>query len=153
MAKGVSKTTYLPSLLDRLIDDDSINNSIQLQKKSMQNLENALAMLMSEKNQVDLEASKKQRQQLLQELDQSRAQFLSLSASMSSMQDARDCIKRDLDWLLNASQFAPQEELTDYPQIACSVLNYGMPDFTGKTVSGFDPLKIERLLKQVLINF
>jgi type VI secretion system protein ImpF len=153
VAKGVSKTTYLPSLLDRLIDDDSINNSIQLQKKSVQNLETALARLMSEKTQADLEASKKQRQQLLQELDQSRAQFLSLSASISSLQDARSCIKRDLDWLLNASQFAPQEELTDYPEIACSVLNYGMPDFTGKTVSGFDPFKIERLLKHVLINF
>lgn len=153
MAKAASKTTYLPSLLDRLIDDDSINNSIQLQKKSVEQLETALARIMSEKNQADLEASKKQRQQLLQKLDQARAQFLSLSASMSSIQDAKSCIKRDLDWLLNAGQFAPQQELIEYPEIACSVLNYGMPDFTGKTVSGFDPLKIERLLKQVLINF
>jgi type VI secretion system protein ImpF len=153
VAKSVSKTTYLPSLLDRLIDDDSINSSIQLQKKNLQNLENELAKLLSEKNPADPEASKKQRQQLLQELDQARSQFLSLSASMSSLHDARVCIKRDLDWLLNASQFAPQEQLSDYPEITRSVLNYGMPDFTGKTISGFDPIKIERLLKQVIINF
>jgi len=144
---------YLPSLLDRLIDDDSINNSIQLQKNNLQNLETALAKLMAEKSQTAPEAGKNQRQQLLQDLDQARAQFLSLSASMGSLQDARGCLKRDLDWLLNASQFSPQEQLTDFPEIACSVLNYGMPDFTGKTVSGFDPNKIERLLKQVIINF
>jgi type VI secretion system lysozyme-like protein len=108
---------------------------------------------MSEKNQADPEASKKQRQQLLQELDQARAQFLSLSASMGSLQDARNCLKRDLDWLLNASQYSPQDELNNYSEVVRSVLNYGMPDFTGKTVTGFDPGKIERLLKQVIINF
>lgn len=153
MAKAVSKTTYLPSLLDRLIDNDSINSSIQLYKKNLQNLEAALAKLMAEKNQADPAASKKQRQQLLQELDQARLQFLSLSASVSSLQDARNCLKRDLDWLLNASQYAPQEELNDYSEVLRSVLNYGMPDFTGKTVTGFDPGKIERLLRQVIINF
>jgi type VI secretion system lysozyme-like protein len=58
-----------------------------------------------------------------------------------------------LDWLLNASQYSPQEELADFPEIASSVLNFGMPDFTGKTVSGFNPNDIELLLKQVILNF
>ena len=153
MAKGASKASYLPSLLDRLIDDDSISNTIQIQKKNVQNLETALAELMAEKKQSSPEESKKKRQQLLQDLDLARAQFLSLSASMGSLHDTRTCLKRDLDWLLNASQYSPQEELANFPEIASSVLNYGMPDFTGKTVSGFNPNDIERLLRQVILNF
>jgi type VI secretion system protein ImpF len=58
-----------------------------------------------------------------------------------------------LDWLLNASQYSPQQDLDGYPDVACSVINYGMPDLTGKTVSGFDQRQMERLLKQVIVNF
>jgi type VI secretion system lysozyme-like protein len=149
----VASALFLPSLLDRLTDDDPINHSIRLQKENIKNLEIALAKLLAEKNPADVEASKKQRQQLMLELDQARAQFIVLSAALSSSQDIQACVKRDMDWLLNASQFTPQEELVDYPEVASSVLNYGMPDLTGKSVSGFNPSQMERLLKQVILNF
>lgn len=149
----MARALFLPSLLDRLIDDDPINASIRLQKENIANLEKTLALLLAEKNPSDVEASKKQRQQVMLELDQARAQFIVLSAALSSSQDVQACVKRDMDWLLNASQFAPQEQLEDYPEVACSVLNYGMPDLTGKSVSGFDMPQIERLLKQVILNF
>jgi type VI secretion system lysozyme-like protein len=90
---------------------------------------------------------------LQQQLDQIRAQLSVLTTSVSSIKELRGCVKRDLDWLLNASQYAPQEDLDDYPEVACSVLNYGMPDLTGKTVSGFDQRHMERLLKQVIVSF
>ncbi|MGH8557640.1 MAG: type VI secretion system baseplate subunit TssE [Methylococcales bacterium] len=153
MARTLPKERYLPSLIDRLTDDDPVNLSIKLQKESIQGLEASLAKLQNDNKTELTEESQKQRQQLLQQLDQAQAQFRVFSASVSSLREIRACVKRDLDWLLNSSRYAPQEELDGYPDVASSVLNYGMPDLTGKTVSGFDPLYMERLLKQVILNF
>ncbi|CAA9889680.1 Type VI secretion system lysozyme-like protein [Candidatus Methylobacter favarea] len=153
MSRTLPKDRFLPSLLDRLTDDEPINNSIQLHKKNIQNIEKSLAQLPAEKQASDAQENKKQRQILLQQLNQAHAQYSVLSASVSSLKELRACVKRDLDWLLNASQYFPQEDLEAYPEVVNSVLNYGMPDLTGKTVSGFDLHYIERKLKQVILSF
>jgi type VI secretion system protein ImpF len=155
VARTLPKERFLPSLLDRLTDDDPINNSIRIQKEKIQKIEKSLAELLQKPSAPESlsEDSHRQRQQLQQQLDQVRAQLSVLTTSVSSLKEIRSCVKRDLDWLLNASQYSPQEDLEDYPNVACSVLNYGMPDLTGKTVSGFDQRHMERLLKQVIVNF
>lgn len=155
MARTLPKNRFLPSLLDRLTDDDPINNSIRIQKEKIQGIEKSLAELLLKQSAPESESkeNRRQRHQLQQQLDQVRAQFSALTMSVSSLKEIRACVKRDLDWLLNASQYSPQEDLDDYPEVAVSVLNYGMPDLTGKTVSGFDVRTMELLLKQVLINF
>jgi len=155
VARTLPKNRFLPSLLDRLTDDDPINNSIRIQKEKIQGIEKSLAELLLKQSAPESESkeNRRQRHQLQQQLDQVRAQFSALTMSVSSLKEIRACVKRDLDWLLNASQYSPQEDLDDYPEVAVSVLNYGMPDLTGKTVSGFDVRTMELLLKQVLINF
>lgn len=153
MARTLPKERLLPSLLDRLTDDEPINISIRLQKEKISSLEKLLAEFSQGKATSNTEESQKQRLELQKQLDDLRAQFSVLIASVSSLQEIRTCVKRDLDWLLNASQYSPQEDLDGYPEVACSVLNYGMPDLTGKTVSGFDQGHIERLLKQVIVNY
>lgn len=155
MARTLPKDRYLPSLLDRLTDDDPINNSIRTQQEKIQSIEKSLAELLQKPSapESEPEDSRRHRLQLQQQLDQIRAQLSVLTTSVSSIKELRACVKRDLDWLLNASQYAPQEDLDDYPDVACSVLNYGMPDLTGKTVSGFDQRHMERLLKQVIVSF
>lgn len=155
MARTLPKDRYLPSLLDRLTDDDPINNSIRSQQEKIQNIEKSLAELLQKPSSPEsvLEHGRQQRQQLQQQLDQVRAQLSVLTTSVSSLKEIRACVKRDLDWLLNASQYSPQEDLDGYPDVACSVVNYGMPDLTGKTVSGFDQQHMDRLLKQVIVNF
>ncbi|MDD1623632.1 MAG: type VI secretion system baseplate subunit TssE [Methylococcaceae bacterium] len=157
MARALPKNRFLPSLLDRLTDDDPINNSIRLQKEKIQSIEKSLAELLlkqtTPESELVSEENRRQRHQLQQQLDQLRAQFNALTMSVSSLKEIRACVKRDLDWLLNASQYSPQEDLEGYPEVAASVLNYGTPDLTGKTVSGFDVRSMELLLKQVLINF
>lgn len=153
MARTLPKERFLPSLLDRLTDDDPINNSIQLQKQKINRIEKELTELPGKKHTLDEGKYKKQRLTLQQQLDQSRAQFGVLSASVCSLTEIRACVKRDLDWLLNASHYEPQSELQDYPQIKRSVLNFGVADLTGKTVSGIDLRNMERMLKQVIINF
>jgi type VI secretion system protein ImpF len=48
-----------------------------------------------------------------------------------SLAKLRNCILRDLSWLLNAVHLASTEDLSDYPNVARSVLNYGLPSFAG----------------------
>lgn len=147
------KERLLPSLLDRLTDDSAINQSIEQQKKTIQKIEKSLAELLEKSKTADAVQSSNQRIKLQQQLDQARAKYNVLSASVSSLSELSACVKRDLDWLLNACQYSPQEALKDYPEVEASVVNYGLPDLTGKTASGFDLRNMERLLKKALLNF
>lgn len=65
----------------------------------------------------------------------------------------RQSVMRDLNWLFNSSNFVTVQNLDDCPEVARSVLNYGMPDFTGHTLSSIDASEIEQLLKQAIIEF
>ena len=47
----------------------------------------------------------------------------------------REAIKRDLAWLLNTIAMGSDTDLDAYPQVKTSVLNYGVPDLTGKAQS------------------
>ena len=152
MARTLPKERLLPSLLDRLTDDGPINHLIQKRKAKIREIEQSLAELPDPPMGDELDSVKKKRS-LLRQLDEARAQYSVLSGSVSSLDELRDCVKRDLDWLLNARQYAPQEDLDAYPEVAHSVVNYGMPDLTGKTASGTDLHRLERMLKQVITNF
>ncbi len=153
MARTLPKERLLPSLLDRLTDDSAINTSIELQKKTIQKIEKSLAEVIEQSNAADAVQSNNQRIKLQQQLDQARAKYSVLSASVSSLSELSACVKRDLDWLLNARQYSPQEDLKDYPEVEASVVNYGLPDLTGKTAAGLDIRNMERLLKKALLNF
>ena len=82
-----------------------------------------------------------------------QAQYNTLSASVSAKHDIKSCVKRDLEWLFNAIQYVPNQELHELPETARSVINFGIPDFSGKTVSGLDMAQLERLLLQAIIDF
>lgn len=151
VVRTLPKERFLPSLLDRLTDDDPINISIDLQKKRITKLEKELTTLLGKQQQE--EQNKKQAQSLQQQLDLAHAQYNILITSISSLTEIRACVKRDLDWLLNASQYELQSELQGCPDVANSVVNFGLPDLTGKTVSGIDMRTMERILKQSIINF
>ena len=60
---------------------------------------------------------------------------------------------RDLEWLLNAGCLETTQDLSDYPQVKKSVLNYGLPDLSGTTASNVDSTTLERMLRQAIINF
>jgi len=44
----------------------------------------------------------------------------------------RVSVRRELGWLLNTVHLAASIDLEPYPQVQTSVLNYGMPDLTGR---------------------
>lgn len=66
----------------------------------------------------------------------------------------RECVRRDLAWLFNATNLASLEPavLSD-PLVARSVLNYGLPDLTGHTASSIDVRAVEQLLREAIWNF
>jgi type VI secretion system protein ImpF len=60
--------------------------------------------------------------------------------------ELRRLVRRDLSWLFNTTHAEATTELGDFPEVARSVLNFGMPDLTGRSLSSLDT---DRLTQQV----
>ncbi|MGD9006457.1 MAG: type VI secretion system baseplate subunit TssE [Desulfobacteraceae bacterium] len=70
-----------------------------------------------------------------------------------SFQRLKRSVVRDLEWLLNAGCLEPTLDLTDFPEVKRSVLNYGVPDLTGTTASNLDAATLERMLRHRIVTF
>jgi type VI secretion system protein ImpF len=46
----------------------------------------------------------------------------------------RMTIRRELNWLLNTTNLAASDNLEPYPEVASSVVNFGVPDLAGKAM-------------------
>jgi len=142
-----SKTEFLPSLLDRVTDDDYINDTLQLSRQKVKELEKKLSS-------KDTDVSETQKKEWLEELKAQRGQFLYLQNSIGTLSKISECVKRDLTWLFNSNNMCQDELLEEeYPGIESSVLNYGLPDLTGKTASGINLIELEETIKQTIIRF
>lgn len=65
----------------------------------------------------------------------------------------RECVTRDIAWLLNCVNLGADEVLADYPEVARSVLNFGIPDLTGTALAGVDAATLQRQLRAALLAF
>lgn len=65
----------------------------------------------------------------------------------------RDCVTRDISWLLNCVNLEATVELDDYPEVARSVANFGMPDLTGAAISGIDIGTLQRQVRNAILAF
>lgn len=138
---------YLPSLLDRVTDDDYLSRTLAESKKKVDVLEKKLL-------KQGKKASEKDRNSWIAELKSQRSQFAYLQQSTGSLNKITDCVKRDLTWLFNAQNMCMDEELEEnYSNVASSVLNYGMPDLTGRTASSINIYQLEKALKQIILRF
>lgn len=70
-----------------------------------------------------------------------------------SMQRLRESVRRDLSWLFNTVSLSAVQDLSGYPQVVRSVLNFGIPDLTGHSLSSIDVTGLERLLRQAIRDF
>jgi len=57
---------------------------------------------------------------------------------MLSRARLRECVHRDLRWLFNSMNLASSEDLSAVPEVAASVLNYGLPSFAGRMTTSID---------------
>jgi type VI secretion system protein ImpF len=64
-----------------------------------------------------------------------------------------ESVLRDLSWLLNASNIGAAEDLQDHPEVRSSVLNFGIPDFSGLVATGMSTAAIERAVHTAITTF
>lgn len=77
----------------------------------------------------------------------------SRDSRVMSLQQLRECVLRDLVWLLNAENLESVVDLENHPAAKASVINYGIPATAGSVASGIETTKLERRVKEALINF
>jgi type VI secretion system protein ImpF len=70
-----------------------------------------------------------------------------------SKNDLREAVLRDLTWLLNATRPPESEGLAGYADVERSVLNFGMPSFSGETASSINIHVVERAVRDALVAF
>jgi type VI secretion system protein ImpF len=76
-----------------------------------------------------------------------------LEERLWSVQKLKNSVLRDLEWLLNTGCLATTQDLSDYPQVQHSVLNYGIQDLTGTTISSVNSSTLEEILRQAIVDF
>ena len=70
-----------------------------------------------------------------------------------TLQRLRECVLRDLSWLLNTENAEPVLDLDAYPAVLTSVINYGIPTVAGLTASGLDLKKLEVQVRDAIIAY
>jgi type VI secretion system protein ImpF len=70
-----------------------------------------------------------------------------------SLAKLRQCVLRDIQWLLSTGNLAAVHDLDHYPEAAHSVINFGLPDLAGRAASSIDTLTLERALRQAIADF
>ena len=80
----------------------------------------------------------------------------------------REAVRRDIEMLFNIERMeadpiltdhealtrqTPAEILADFPQVRASVVNYGVPSFSGRLSTSFDPDRLAREIRHILNVF
>ncbi|HEY8946629.1 MAG TPA: type VI secretion system baseplate subunit TssE [Polyangiaceae bacterium] len=65
----------------------------------------------------------------------------------------RESVRRDLAWLLNNTHIAATTDLTAYPEVERSTVNFGLPDLSGKTSSTVDVPALEKAIRRAIWDF
>lgn len=67
--------------------------------------------------------------------------------------NARESILRNLQWLLNTTHLASSVDLSRWSQVQRSVINFGIPELSGRYLSSVNVHQLERLLADAIIRF
>ncbi|KVU36172.1 type VI secretion system lysozyme [Burkholderia ubonensis] len=70
-----------------------------------------------------------------------------------SMRRLRESVLRDLASLFNATGSYSRDNLANYPAVERSVLNYGLPTLTGKTLSSLNVPDVANLISETIRRF
>lgn len=65
----------------------------------------------------------------------------------------REAVLRDLAWLLNCVHLEVHEDFAAAPHARHSVINFGIPDLSGMSVSGMNTKELEDAVKQAILDF
>jgi type VI secretion system protein ImpF len=70
-----------------------------------------------------------------------------------SLQGLRDAVRRDLGFLLNSTRLSAVQDLSDYPYVERSVVNFGVPDLAGRPASTIDKVETARSVRRAILDF
>ncbi len=62
-------------------------------------------------------------------------------------------VLRNLRWLLNSSSCPVDDPIWDLPEASNSVLNFGIPPYTGRTGASLDVHDLARAIRRAIIRF
>jgi type VI secretion system protein ImpF len=65
----------------------------------------------------------------------------------------RESVKRDLAWLFNTTNFETVQDLSAHPEVARSVLNFGLPSLAGQPLSSLSLADVEAALRRAILDF
>jgi len=92
----------------------------------------------------------------LDRLDEDRSAMSQFSVSrIEQFNEAslRATVRRELAWLLNTTNLDAAVDLSAYPQVQSSVLNYGVPDLAGKSITRRVLLQRAREIRKAIRQF
>lgn len=164
-----------PSLWDRLVDDlPGIVSETDRQRADLVarigagKVENALANG-ARSIEADADLDTDTRRDLHQFLAQmSRRAFLEERGVVVNATVLREAVRRDIEALFNVERFESDLQLTDlelktfetpqaviaaFPHVRRSVINYGVPSFSGRSISDFDLNALAKELREVIAVF
>ncbi len=85
--------------------------------------------------------------------DQSDQTKESRDKHVFSPRQLKSALMRDLAWLLNTPGPIESDGISEFPNVASSVLNYGIPDLTGNTASGVSGNALEKAILRAIQTF
>jgi type VI secretion system protein ImpF len=85
--------------------------------------------------------------------DEPALQKESRASRVISIQRYRDAVLRDLQWLLNSKAHPEDDGTADFPNIARSVVNFGIQDLAGRVTSSFDVRDLEVEIADAIRRF
>ncbi len=164
-----------PSLWDRLVNDlPGLSSEIKQLRQALQNELNGErldALIAGGIRQIDaatdLSVEQKKSLHRLVSLDRRRAELESRGVVVSS-DVLREAVRRDIEALFNAQRFESSPLLTDFevdqagdnppsledfPEVRRSVINYGVPPFSGRSSRDFDRDELAKEIRSVLAAF
>jgi type VI secretion system protein ImpF len=65
----------------------------------------------------------------------------------------RQAVLRDLAWLFNATRLETGADLAQAPYARRSVINFGLPAFSGMVASSLDVADLARAIRQAILDF
>ncbi|MDQ2065692.1 GPW/gp25 family protein [Xinfangfangia sp. CPCC 101601] len=164
-----------PSLWDRLVDDlPGLTSETEMRRRDLGAAlgEDRLAQLVQggvravEQAQDLPEAQRREIVAFIASLQ--RRAFLEERGIVVTPDVLREAVRRDLEELFGIERLQArflwtetergnsedlQDVLADYPHVCRSVLNYGVPSFSGRRAMDFDPEILARELREVVATF
>lgn len=165
-----------PSLWDRLVNDlpgvvaetDSLHAELQKELGPDFDLDQLVeGGTRAVERHTELDDETRQRLHVLVTKSQRRRK-LEQSGVVVDSDTLREAVRRDIEMLFNIERMeadflltdnerrttqTTEQQLEDFPQVRTSVLNYGVPSFSGRRGSDFNKDDLERELRHVLNTY